>query len=182
MRRAPRPALDNLDQTIAVSNTLTISSRTVLETRAQFAHSRSAGAADRSDRAGGGDHRRRLLRHELEQSDRPRQPRCTRSSTTSRTRRARTRSGSVSTSSTTTTASPSRARCAAAYAFSSLANFLARHLQQCRLHADVRCVEVSQTNPNLGVYAQDEWKLQSNAHAEPRSSLRPSVPRDDRHR
>ena len=32
-------ALDNLDQTIAMSNTFTISSQTVLETRAQFAHS-----------------------------------------------------------------------------------------------------------------------------------------------
>ncbi len=32
-------ALDNLDQTIAMSNAFTISSRTVLETRAQFAHS-----------------------------------------------------------------------------------------------------------------------------------------------
>ena len=32
-------ALDNLDQTVAVSNTLAVSGRTVLETRAQFAHS-----------------------------------------------------------------------------------------------------------------------------------------------
>ena len=32
-------ALENLDQTIAVSNTLILSSRTVLETRAQYAHS-----------------------------------------------------------------------------------------------------------------------------------------------
>jgi hypothetical protein len=31
--------LDNLDQSFALSNTLTISARTVLETRAQFAHS-----------------------------------------------------------------------------------------------------------------------------------------------
>ena len=31
--------LDNLDQTIAFSNTLTLSPRTVNETRAQFAHS-----------------------------------------------------------------------------------------------------------------------------------------------
>ena len=38
-RRAPPPALDNLDQTVALSNTLMLSSRTVLETRAQFAPS-----------------------------------------------------------------------------------------------------------------------------------------------
>ena len=34
-----------------------------------------------------------------------------------------------------------------------------RHLQQRRLHADVRRRRwSSQTNPNVGVYAQDEWK------------------------
>ena len=38
-------ALDNLDQTLAFSNTLTLSPRTVLETRAQFALQRPGGAA-----------------------------------------------------------------------------------------------------------------------------------------
>ncbi len=56
-RHARRPALDNRDQTIALSNTLTLSSRTVLETRAQFAHSDSEGAGHRPDRARG-QHRR----------------------------------------------------------------------------------------------------------------------------
>ena len=40
----------------------------------------------------------------------------------------------------------------------------------------------SQTNPNVGLYAQDEWKVQLAADAERRPALRPAVPRDDRHR
>ncbi len=68
-RRPPRPALDNRDQTIAVSNTLTLSPRTVNETRGAVRAQRSAGAADRSDRPGGQHRRRRDVRHAVRQSD-----------------------------------------------------------------------------------------------------------------
>ncbi len=41
---------------------------------------------------------------------------------------------------------------------------------------------MQQTNPNVGFYAQDEWKAGRASHAEPRAALRPAVARDDRHR
>ena len=63
--------LDNADQSLAIGNTLVLSSRTFLETRAQFARRRSAGAALGSDRALGQHRRRRDVRHELDQPDRP---------------------------------------------------------------------------------------------------------------
>ena len=95
--------LDNVDQTVAIGNTLVLSPRTVLETRAQFAHSdlqapptdligpavSIAGVA--------------VVRHELEQPDGPRRTRRIRSSTTCRISAARTRCASASISSTTTT-------------------------------------------------------------------------------
>ena len=56
-----------------------------------------------------------------------------------------------------------------------------RHLQQRRLHADVRRDRSSRRPTQLGLYAQDEWKV-ARADAEPRRALRPAVPRDDPHR
>ena len=41
---------------------------------------------------------------------------------------------------------------------------------------------VSQTNPNVGVYVQDEWKVALEPDAQRRAALRPAVPRDDRDR
>ena len=74
-------------------------------------------------------------------------------------RRARA-SGRASTSSTTTTASRFRARCAARYTFSSLANFLAGVYNNAGFTQTFGATDVSQTNPNLGIYVQDEWKMQ----------------------
>ena len=134
-----------------MSNTLTLSPRTVLETRAQFAHRRSAGAADRSDRAGGGDCRRGVVRHELGQPDAPRQPRSIKWSTTCRIRRARTRCGSASTCSTTTTRSPipRSARGATRSRRSRISSPASTTTPASRRRS--ACHEVSQTNPNLGV-------------------------------
>ena len=61
--------LDNIDQTVAVSNTLTLSPRTVNETRAQFAYSDLKAPPTDPDRARGQHRRRRLVRHALGQSD-----------------------------------------------------------------------------------------------------------------
>ena len=41
---------------------------------------------------------------------------------------------------------------------------------------------VSQTNPNIGVYVQDEWKVEPGPDPERRRALRPSVPGNDQHR
>ena len=57
--------LDNIDQTIAVSNTVTLSPRTVNETRAQFAYGDLKAPPDRSDRPGGQHRGRRLVRDAL---------------------------------------------------------------------------------------------------------------------
>ncbi len=45
------------------------------------------------------------------------------------------------------------------YAFSSLANFLSGVYNNSGFTQTFGPVDVSQTNPNLGVYAQDEWKV-----------------------
>ena len=68
------------------------------------------------------------------------------------------------------------------YAFSSLANFLTGVYNNAGFTQTFGVTEVSQTNPNVGVYAQDEWKVGSARHAESRRALRPAVPRDDQHR
>ena len=65
------------------------------------------------------------------------------------------------------------------YTFSSLANFLTgTYNGYAQTFGDP---VVTQTNPNLGVYAQDEWRAGVAPDAEPRAALRPAVPRDDRH-
>jgi hypothetical protein len=48
-----------------------------------------------------------------------------------------------------------------AYAFSSLANFLAGAYNNAGFTQTFGASVVSQTNPNVGVYAQDEWKIGS---------------------
>ena len=68
------------------------------------------------------------------------------------------------------------------YTFSSLANFLPGVYNNAGFTQTFGDTEVSQTNPNVGVYAQDEWKVEPRRHAESRPALRAAVPRDDRHR
>ena len=46
-----------------------------------------------------------------------------------------------------------------AYTFSSLANFLTGNLQCVGLHADVWRNGCEQSNANVGMYVQDEWKV-----------------------
>ena len=66
------------------------------------------------------------------------------------------------------------------YAFSSLANFLTGNYSGfTQTFGDP---VVSQTNPNVGMYVQDEWRVGIESDAESRPSLRPAVPRADRHR
>ena len=116
--------LDNLDQAVAVSNTLMLSSRTVLETRAQFAHGNLQ--APPSDPIGPAVSIAGVATFGtlVEQPDRPRRTRCIRSSTTCRTRPAPTRCGPAWTSSTTTTLITFPRSVRGSYTFSSLANFL----------------------------------------------------------
>ena len=68
------------------------------------------------------------------------------------------RCGRASISSTTTTRLPTRARRVARTRFSSLANFLAGTYNPSGFTQTFGHSVISQTNPNLGLYVQDEWK------------------------
>ncbi len=67
------------------------------------------------------------------------------------------------------------------YAFSSLANFLSGAYNSSGFTQTFGVTKIHQTNPNVGFYAQDEYKVTPQPHAEHRPSLRPGVPEDDRH-
>ncbi len=174
-------ALDNLDQTLAFSNTLTLSSRTVLETRAQFAYSDLQ--APPTDLVGPAVSIAGVASFgRLSSSPTGRVNRCTRSSTTCRTRPARTRSRSAQTSCTTTTGSRFLAPCAGTYAFSSMANFLTGVYNNAgftQTFGDDRSV-ADQSQPRRLRAGRVEGR--SRCHAECRCALRAAVSRDHRHR
>ena len=151
-------ALDNLDQTLAFSNTLTLSSRTVLETRAQIAYSDLQ--APPTDLVGpavsiaGVASFGRLS-----------------SSPTGRVNRmyqlVNNLSHQVGAHAFKVGADflynddritfPRAVR--GTYAFSSMANFLTGAYNNAGFTQTFGETEVSQANPNVGVYAQDEWKV-----------------------
>ena len=151
-------ALDNLDQTLAFSNTLTLSSRTVLETRAQFAYSDLQ--APPTDLVGpavsiaGVASFGRLS-----------------SSPTGRVNRMfqfvnnlshqagahAFKVGADLLSNDDRITFPRAVQ--GTYAFSSMANFLTGVYNNAGFTQTFGETEVSQTNPNVGVYLQDEWKV-----------------------
>ena len=71
----------------------------------------------------------------------------------------RTRSASAWTSCTTTTPSRFPGRYRGSYSFSSLANFLTGTYNSSGFTQTFGNTVVAQTNPNVGFYAQDEWKV-----------------------
>lgn len=149
--------LDNLDQSIALGNTLILSSRTVLETRAQIARGNlRAPAADpigpAVSIAGAGSFG---------------------TSSGSPTRRVNTLYQVVNNLSHHAGAHAFRAGVDAlynddqityprsvrgAYTFSSLANFLSGTYNNAGFTQTFGVSEVAQTNPGIGMYLQDEWK------------------------
>lgn len=149
--------LDNLDQTIALSNTLTLSPRTVHETRAQFATSDLKALS--TDRTGpavsiagvasfgtlSGSPQKRLNRmFQLVDS-------------LSHQRGAHAfRAGMDVIVNDNAITFPRSYR--GAYSFSSLANFLAGTYNNQGFTQTFGVDRVEQTNPNVGVYVQDEWK------------------------
>jgi outer membrane receptor protein involved in Fe transport len=151
-------SLDNLDQTIALSNTLTLSPRTVLETRAQFADSDLQAPA--TDQIGPAVSIAGIASFGT--------------SSSSPTRRVNKLYQVVNNLSHQAGAHAVRAGVdflynddrigfprarRGSYTFSSLANFLAGVYNNGGFTQAFGASEVSQTNPNLGVYLQDEWKL-----------------------
>ncbi len=152
--------LDTRDQALAISNTMTLSPRTVNETRAQFVHSDLQALS--TDRVGpavsiagvasfgtlSGSPQKRLTRM-FQVVD-----------SLSHQRGAHAfRVGADFIFNSTQINFPRSYR--GAYTFSSLANFLSGTYNNAGFTQTFGVVDVAQTNPNVGFYAQDEWKAGS---------------------
>ena len=151
-------ALDNLDQAVAIGNTLALSGRTVLETRAQFAHSDLQ--APPTDPIG---------------------PAVSIAGVASFGRLSNSPTGRLNTLSQVVANLSHQAGGHAfrigvdflhndnvimfpravrgTYTFSSLANFLAGVYNNAGFTQTFGATDVAQTNPNVGIYVQDEWKI-----------------------
>ncbi len=151
-------ALDNRDQAIAMSNTFTISSRTVLETRAQFAYSdlkapatdpigpavSIAGVASFGTSSGSPTRRINRLYQVV-------------NNLSHQAGSHAFRGGVDFLYNDDQITFPRSVR--GSYSFSSLANFLAGTYNNAGFTQTFGVSEVSQTNPNVGFYVQDEWKV-----------------------
>ncbi len=151
-------ALDNMDQAVAVSNALAVSSRTVFETRAQFAHSDLQ--APPTDPIG---------------------PAVSIAGVASFGRLSNSPTGRLNRLSQVVANLSHQAgghafrvgvdflhndnlivfprAVGGTYTFSSLANFIAGTYNNAGFTQTFGATDVEQTNPNVGVYGQDEWKL-----------------------
>ena len=152
--------LDNTDQTVAVSNVATLSSRTVNETRGQFTRSNLAalptdpigpavsisGIASFGTLSGSPTGRFNYL---YEVAD----------NLSHRAGAHSLRVGVDFLYNDTDITYPRSIR--GAYTFSSLANFLSGTYNNAGFTQTFGNSQVSQTNPNVGFYGQDEWKVNS---------------------
>jgi hypothetical protein len=151
-------ALDNRDQAIAISNTLTLSPRTVLETRAQVVHGdlaapptdptgpavSIAGIATFGTASGSPTARVNTMYQVVNNLSHQAGAHALRVG------------GDVLYNDDRITY-PRSAR--GSYAFSSLANFLAGVYNNAGFTQTFGVSDIAQTNPNLGLYVQDEWKV-----------------------
>ena len=152
--------LDNIDQTVAFSNTVSISARTVNETRAQIAHGdlkaqpsdpvgpavSIAGVASFGTLSGSPTRRVNTMYQIVDNLSHQAGAHAL-------------RVGADVLYNNDTITYPRSIR--GAYTFSSLANFLAGVYNNSGFTQTFGTTVVSQTNPNVGVYAQDEWKVTS---------------------
>jgi hypothetical protein len=150
--------LDNIDQTIAFSNTVSVSPRTVNETRAQFAYSdlkappsdpigpavSIAGIASFGTLSGSPTGRLNKMFQIVDNLSHQAGAHAF-------------RVGVDMLYNGDTITFPRSIR--GAYTFSSLATFLAGVYNNSGYTQTFNATTVSQTNPNVGFYAQDEWKL-----------------------
>ncbi len=150
--------LDNIDQAVAFSNTLSLSTRTVNETRAQFAYGNLK--APPSDPIGPAVNIQGVASFGTLSG-----------SPTGRVNRTfqivdnlshqagahAMRAGVDFLYNDVTITYPRSIR--GAYTFSSLANFLTGTYNNAGFTQTFGASVVSQTNPNLGIYAQDEWRV-----------------------
>ncbi len=152
--------LDNRDQAIAMSNTWTLSARTVHETRAQVAYSdlqapstdlvgpavSIAGVASFGTLSGSPQERRNTMVQVVSSVAHQRGAHAVKAGVDFLHNASRIRF-------------PRQFR--GAYTFSSLANFLAGTYNNLGFTQTFGVTVVEQTNPNMGLYAQDEWKASS---------------------
>jgi hypothetical protein len=150
--------LDNLDHTIAVGNTLMLSDRTVLETRAQLARGNLralpsdptgpnvsiAGAATFGTLSSSPTGRENTMYQVV-------------NNLSHQAGAHAFRGGIDFLYNDDLITFPRAAR--GSYTFSSLANFLAGVYNNAGFSQTFGATEVAQTNPNVGLYAQDEWKV-----------------------
>ena len=151
-------ALDNLDQTVAVSNTLALSGRTVLETRAQFAHSdlqapptdpigpavSIAGVASFGRLSNSPTGRLNRLSQVV-------------ANLSHQAGGHAFRIGVDFLHNDNVIVFPRAVR--GTYTFSSLANFIAGTYNNAGFTQTFGATDVAQANPNVGMYGQDEWKI-----------------------
>ena len=152
--------LDNIDQSMALSNTTTLSARTVNETRAQFSYGdlkapstdlvgpavSISGIAAFGTLSGSPQRRVNKMFQIVDNLSHQRGAHAL-------------RAGVDFLDNSDTITFPRFIR--GAYTFSSLANFLAGTYSNSGFTQTFGATVVSQTNPNVGVYAQDEWKVYS---------------------
>jgi hypothetical protein len=150
--------LDNIDQAVAMSNTLTLSTRTVMETRAQFAYSdlqapstdpvgptvNIAGVAIFGTFQSSPTLRVNKLYQVVNNLSHQRGAHAL-------------RAGVDVLYNDDTIANPGPRR--GSYAFSSLSNFLAGTYNNAGFTQAFGETTVTQRNPNVAVYGQDEWKV-----------------------
>ena len=152
--------LDNVDRTVSFSNTMTLSSKTVNETRAQFAYGNLqapptdtigpavsiSGVASFGTLSGSPTGRANKMYEIVD-------------NLSHQTGAHALRAGVDVLYNDDTITFPRSIR--GAYTFSSLANFLAGTYNNSGFTQTFGATVVSQTNPNAGVYVQDEWKVSS---------------------
>jgi hypothetical protein len=152
--------LDNLDRTIAASHAISLSARTLLETRAQIGASRLdappsdpigpavsiAGVAVFGTSSGSPTHRKNTMYQVV-------------SNLSHQAGAHALRAGLDVLVNDDRIVYPRAAR--GSYVFSSLANFLTGLYNNAGFTQTFAVSEVVQQNPNVGMYVQDEWKLNS---------------------
>lgn len=153
--------LDNRDQTLALSHTMTLSARTVLETRAQFANSNLEALA--SDRVGPAVNIAGVAL--FGRSSNSPEGRLNRmyqvvNNLSHQAGAHALKAGADVLFNDSLITFPRSVR--GAYTFASLANFQAGIYNNSGFTQTFGDTEVAQTNPNIGLYAQDEWKVSPN--------------------